>query len=116
MNAGVPGLSRSRAYKSDPCGRGGAESFWNSFGHGLRLWCLSQFQLSFPAASRRVPAPSGNVRSKPWHTSRMEFGSAHTKNLLDDQDRLHKPEAHHLGLYNSYLAVRFFYIEKLLWQ
>jgi hypothetical protein len=69
----VPGLNRSRAYMSDPCGRGGAESFWNSFGHGLRPWCLSQFQLSFPAASRWVPAPSGNIRSEPWHTFRIQF-------------------------------------------
>ena len=74
----MPGLNRSRAYRRDPCGRGGAESFWNSFYHGLRPWYLSQFQLSFPAASRWVPAPSGNVRSELWHTSRMEFDSAHT--------------------------------------
>jgi len=75
----VPGLSRSRAYRSDPCGRGEAETFWNSFGHGLRPWCLSQFQPSFHAASRWVPAPSGNVSSEPWHTSLMEFDTERTK-------------------------------------
>lgn len=75
----MPGLSRSRAYRSDPCGRGGAESFWNFFGHGLRPWCFSQFQLSFPATSRRVPAPSGNVRSEPWHTFLMGFDTVYPK-------------------------------------
>jgi hypothetical protein len=33
----------------------------------------SQFQLSFPATSRWVPAPSGNVHSEPWHTSRRNL-------------------------------------------
>ena len=75
----MSGLNCSRAYMSDPCGRVRAESFLNSFGHGPRPWFLIQFQLSFPATSRWVPAPSGNVRSKPWHTSLIEFDSAYTK-------------------------------------
>ena len=75
----MPGLNYSRDFRSDPSGRGGAESFWNFFGHGLRPWCLSQFQMSFPVASRWMPAPSDNICAEPWRTSLIEFDSAHTK-------------------------------------
>ena len=73
----MPGLSCSRTYRSDSCGRGGAESFWNSFGNGLRPQCISQVQLSFPAASRWFPAPSSNVRPELWYASPcISFASA----------------------------------------
>lgn len=76
---GVPGLSCSHASRSDPSGLCWVETFWNSFGCGLRPQCLSQFQPFIPTESRWVPAPSDNVRSEPWHTSPMEFDSAYTK-------------------------------------
>ena len=61
----------------------GRESFWNSIGHGLRPWCLSQFQLSFTATSRWVPAPSGNVRSEPQPRAKVQ-GQATTPSLFPD--------------------------------
>ena len=46
------------ASRSDPSGLSRAEAFWNSLDCGRRPQYLGQFQLSFSAESRWVPAPS----------------------------------------------------------
>jgi hypothetical protein len=61
----VPGLNRSRAYRSDPCGRGWAESFLNYFGPGLRPWRLSQFQLEDPTP-RRTDSGDFSTSAQVW--------------------------------------------------
>jgi hypothetical protein len=68
MSAGVAGLTRSSASRSDPPGPQRAEPFWNSLSHGLRPCYFGQFQLSFPLRPRRVPRSSGEFRSHPGHT------------------------------------------------
>jgi hypothetical protein len=59
---------RFLASQSDPSGLDRAETFWNFLSHGLRPWCLGQFQLSFSVKPRWVPRSFSEVRLGPTAT------------------------------------------------
>src|SRR5438105_15313790 len=62
---GLPGLSHSLAFRSDPSGLRRAEAFWNSFSRGFPTAELQSVP-AFPLAEASVgPRSFGKVRSEP---------------------------------------------------
>jgi hypothetical protein len=51
------------ASRSDPFGFDRVETFWNFRSHGLRPWCLGQFQFSSSIEPRWVPRSFSDVCS-----------------------------------------------------